>query len=83
MVKDYKQQIDFKSAIALPKNLVFRDQSKHIDTRYHFIRDCVLKKEVPLNFTKSQDQIADIFSKSLKFEDFRRLRMLLGVTNQV
>ncbi|KAK8941245.1 hypothetical protein KSP39_PZI010608 [Platanthera zijinensis] len=33
--------IDNKSAIALTKNLVYHDRSKHIDTRYHYIRDCV------------------------------------------
>ena len=65
------------------KNPIFHDQSKYIDTRYHFIRDCVLKKEVQLNCAKSQNQIVNIFTKPLKFEDFRRLKMLLRVTNQV
>ena len=36
-----------------------------------------------LNFAKSQDQIVDNFTKPLKFEEFRILRMLLGVINQV
>ena len=39
-------------------------------------------EEVKLKFVKSQDQIMNIFIKSLKFEDFRRLRMQLEVTNQ-
>ncbi|KAL8107152.1 hypothetical protein AgCh_023814 [Apium graveolens] len=33
--------IDNRSAIDLAKNLVFHGRSKHIDVRYHFIRDCV------------------------------------------
>ncbi|KAA0047102.1 Copia protein [Cucumis melo var. makuwa] len=34
-----------KSTIALAKNPVFHDRSKHIDTRFHFIRDCISRKE--------------------------------------
>ena len=32
--------VDNQSAIALAKNPVHHDRSKHIDTKYHFIRDC-------------------------------------------
>ncbi|KAH9706546.1 hypothetical protein KPL70_012251 [Citrus sinensis] len=72
--------IDKKSAIALSKNPVFHDRSKHIDTRYHFIRECIARKEVQIKYVKSQDQAADIFTKPLKQEDFVRFRSLLGVT---
>lgn len=34
--------VDNKSAIALAKNPVFHDRSKHINTRYYFIRECIL-----------------------------------------
>ena len=75
--------VDNKSAIALAKNLVFHDRSKHIDTRYHYTRECVTNKEVRLEYVRSHDQIADIFTKPLKFEDFTRLRNLLGIIKQV
>ncbi|PON76175.1 hypothetical protein PanWU01x14_035930 [Parasponia andersonii] len=42
--------IDNKSVIALAKNPVFHDRSKHIDTRYHYIRECVANKEVQLEY---------------------------------
>ncbi|KAH9648545.1 hypothetical protein KPL70_025633 [Citrus sinensis] len=71
--------VDNKSAIALSKNPVFHDRSKHIDTRYHFIRECIARKEVQIKYVKSQDQAADIFTKPLKQEDFVRFRSLLGV----
>ena len=38
-------RIDSKSAIALAKNPVFHERSKHIDTRYHYIRECIARKE--------------------------------------
>lgn len=77
--------VDNKSVIARAKNPVFHDRSKHIDTKYHYIRECVENKEVELNYVKTNDQIADIFTKPLKFEDFFRLRAWIGVgkENQV
>ena len=72
--------VDNKSAIALGKNPIFHNRSKHIDTRFHFIRESISKKEVQLKYVKSQDQVADIFTKPLKFEDFARLRARLGLT---
>lgn len=75
--------VDNKSALALAKNPVFHERSKHIDTRYHFIRECIEMKEVKLKYVMSQDQAADIFTKPLKLETFVKLRSMLGVTNQV
>ena len=59
-------RVDNKSAIALAKNSVYHDRSKHIDTRYHYIRECITKQNVKLEYVKSQDQITDIFTKPLK-----------------
>ncbi|KAA0058430.1 putative mitochondrial protein [Cucumis melo var. makuwa] len=71
--------VDNKSTIALAKNPVFHDRSKHIDTRFHFIRDCISRKEVQVEYVKAEDQIADIFTKPLKVNVFNNLRTLLGV----
>ncbi|KAK2970863.1 hypothetical protein RJ640_022305 [Escallonia rubra] len=67
------------SAIALAKNPVFHDRSKHIDTRYHFIRESIAKKQVQVKFVKSEDQDADIFTKLLNREVFEKLRSRLGM----
>ncbi|KAK3029746.1 hypothetical protein RJ639_038023 [Escallonia herrerae] len=75
--------VDNKSALALAKNPVFYERSKHIDTKYHFIRECVSKKEVELEYMKSQDQVADIFTKPLKIDVFHKLRMSFGLMNQI
>jgi len=71
--------VDNKSTLALAKNPVFHDRSKHIDTRYHFIRECIARKEVQLEFVKSHDQVANIFTKPLKYDTFYKLQALLGV----
>jgi len=65
--------LDNKSALALSNNPIFHDQSKYIDTKYHFIRECIVKKEVQLKFVKTHDQVADIFTKPLKNESFNKL----------
>lgn len=53
--------IDNKSAHALAKNLMFHHQSKHINTRYHFIEECIGSKEVELKYLKTHYQVANIF----------------------
>ncbi|GJU04482.1 retrovirus-related pol polyprotein from transposon TNT 1-94 [Tanacetum coccineum] len=71
--------VDNKSAIDLAKNTVYHDRSKHINTRYHFIRECIARKDVRVIHTSSKDQVADIFTKPLNELDFSRQRMMLGV----
>ena len=71
--------VDNKSTLALAKNPIFHDRSKHIDTRYHFIRECIARKEVHLEFVKSHDHVIDILTKPLKYDTFNKLRALLGV----
>ena len=45
------------------------------------IREPIMKKEVQLKYVKLHDQVVDTFTKPLQFEDFRKLRILLGITN--
>ncbi|KAL0463021.1 UNVERIFIED_CONTAM: Retrovirus-related Pol polyprotein from transposon TNT 1-94 [Sesamum latifolium] len=65
-----KIMLDNKSAIALAKNPVFHDRSKHIDARFHFIRDCIVNKEIEVEYVKTLNQVADIFTKALKKDRF-------------
>jgi hypothetical protein len=74
-----KLLVDNKSAIALSKNLVHHDRSKHIDTRFHFIRDCVDKGEVDVGHVGTRDQLADILTKALGRVRFLEFRQQLGV----
>jgi hypothetical protein len=52
---------------------VFHDRNKHIDIRYHFIRDYVQKGAIRLQYIQTDDPMTDIFTKTLcrqKFEKF-------------
>jgi len=39
-------KVDNQAAIALSKNPVFHDRSKHIDTKFHFIRECLDREQI-------------------------------------
>eukprot|EP00253_Pinus_taeda_P018842 PITA_18842 len=65
---------DNQSCIKLSENPVFHDRSKHIDIRYHHLRDCVVKRIMMLHYISTEEQDADILTKALskgKFEFHR------------
>ncbi|GKD91979.1 hypothetical protein Tco_1371816 [Tanacetum coccineum] len=64
---------DNKSAIALCCNNVQHSRAKHIDIRYHFIKDQVENRIVELYFVRTEYQLADIFTKPLPLERFNFL----------
>ena len=70
---------DNQSCIKLSENPVFHDRSKHIEIRYHFIRDWVQRGAVQLAYVSTDDQVADILTKSLPKGKHERFRDLMGV----
>ncbi|GKC03753.1 ribonuclease H-like domain, reverse transcriptase, RNA-dependent DNA polymerase [Tanacetum coccineum] len=72
-------QVDNKSAIALMKNPVFHGRSKHIDTKYHFIRECVEREDIQVEFVSGEYQKADILTKALPKIKFLTMRQLIGL----
>jgi Reverse transcriptase (RNA-dependent DNA polymerase) len=74
-----KLKVDNKSAISLCKNPVFHDRSKHIDTRFHFIRECVEEGRVEVEHVGTNNQFADILTKPLGRMKFLELREKIGV----
>jgi hypothetical protein len=72
-------KMDNQSAIALSKNPVLHDRSKHIDTKFHFIRECAEKGDINIEFAGTHEQLADILTKSLGKKAFEELRGRIGV----
>eukprot|EP00253_Pinus_taeda_P025863 PITA_25863 len=70
---------DNSSAIALSKNSVFHKRTKHIDTRFHYIRELVNNGEIVLEHCRTQEQVADILTKPLDQKSFEFLRKCLGM----
>ena len=74
-------KIDIQSAIALSKNPVFHNRSKHIDVRFHYIHECVEENRVQLQSIGMMEQLADILTKALGRERFCELRSRLGLSD--
>ncbi|GJY02884.1 hypothetical protein Tco_0361036 [Tanacetum coccineum] len=72
---------DNTSAIAISNNPVLHSWTKHIDIRYHFIRDYILKGDIELHFVPTDLQLADIVTKPLAEPRFTRLVAQLGMIN--
>ena len=70
---------DNSSAIRLSRNPVLHGRSKHIDVRFHFLRDLTRDGIVELVHCSTQEQVADIMTKPLKLEAFLKLRDELGM----
>ncbi|GJW92647.1 hypothetical protein Tco_0170200 [Tanacetum coccineum] len=70
---------DNKSAIALCCNNVHHSRSKHIDIRFHFIKEHVENGAIKLYFVNTEYQLADIFTKSLGRERIEFLINKLGM----
>jgi hypothetical protein len=71
--------VDNKAAIQLCNNPVHHDRSKHIDTRYHYIRDCVENETVTVSYISTVGQLADIFTKALGRVRFQLLREKINI----
>nr|GEW61466.1 retrovirus-related Pol polyprotein from transposon TNT 1-94 [Tanacetum cinerariifolium] len=64
---------DSKAAIAISCNPVQHSRTKHIDVRYHFIKEKVEKGIVELFFVETEYQLADLFTKALSEDRFKYL----------
>jgi transposase InsO family protein len=65
--------IDNTAAMALAKNPVLHEKSKHIDTRHHFIRQALQAGVVKLQYVNTADNVADILTKNTAKAIFQRL----------
>ena len=70
---------DNSSTIKVSKNPVMHGRSKHIDVRFHFLRDLTKEEVVKSVHCGTNDQVADILTKPLKLEVFLKFREKLGV----
>ena len=72
---------DNSSAINLTNNPIQHSKTKHIEIRHHFIRDHVQKRYCEIKFFKTENQLANLFTKSLARDRFNKLRTKLGILN--
>ena len=70
---------DNNAAINLSEDPSLHQRVKHIDIKYHFLREHVNMGDITLKYINTNDNIADIFTKALEHRRFARLRNLLGL----
>jgi hypothetical protein len=73
---------DNESCIKLMENPVFHDKSKHIEIRYHYIRDMVQRGVVKLQYVGTDEQVADVLTKPLSHVKFEYFQDKLGVVRK-
>ena len=70
---------DNQGAIALSKDNKFHTRTKHIDIRYHFIREAVGDGKIKVEYIPTDENPSDIFTKPLAKAKFRQFAEMLGV----
>ena len=55
-------------------------RTKHIDVRYHFVRERLARGDIRIDYVRTEEQVADIFTKALSRELFKKFRARLVVS---
>lgn len=74
---------DNESAIRLVHNPTHHQRTKHIDVRFHFIREKQANGEIDINYVTTTHQLADILTKPLAAPQFSFLRSRIGIAASV
>ena len=67
------------SSLALSKNLVLHNRSKHIDVRFHFIRNAIEENIINLDYIRTDLNLADMLTKAIPKPRFLEHLKMLGI----
>ena len=70
---------DNQATISMTKNPQFHGRAKHMELRFHFVRQHICSNNVELIYCPSEENIADLFTKSLALDKHQYFRTLLGM----
>ena len=73
---------DNQRCIKMTENPVFHDKSKHIEIRYHYIRDMVQRGALKLQYISTDEQVVDVLTKPLSRIKFEYFRDKLGIVRK-
>ena len=71
---------DNLSAIAIAKNPITHARTKHIDIKFHFVREALSNGCTELIFCPTEQMVADVLTKPLSRDRFERFRLEMGLT---
>ncbi|MCO5567789.1 hypothetical protein L7F22_021485 [Adiantum nelumboides] len=70
---------DSQSTLAVVRNPIFHDRTKHIEVHYHYVKERLSAGVISLPYLPTQDNLADLFAKALSREKFEAFCKLLGL----
>ncbi|KAL5705698.1 hypothetical protein ACHQM5_023965 [Ranunculus cassubicifolius] len=73
---------DNKSAIAISKNPVHHNRTRHIAIKHHYIQDMVEKGKIEVKYISTEDQVSDIFTKALPKDKHHYFKEMMQVTTK-
>lgn len=87
LLKDFQEDVqlpvkmyeDNQSCIKLANNQKFSKRSKHIDTKYHFIKDLIRGNKILLEYCATENMIADMLTKTIPRMKLRKLSRASGL----
>lgn len=74
---------DNQSCIQIAKEPRDQKRLKHIDIRYNFVRERIENQEIEVQYIPTGDQVADLFTKGLPTDVFKKHRHALGLRGGV
>ena len=70
---------DNHSALALMVNPAFHARTKHIQVHHHFIMDCIINKDIELEYVPTANQVADILTEGLPYAKHSKFMLSMGL----
>ncbi|KAE9332431.1 hypothetical protein PR003_g14526 [Phytophthora rubi] len=80
MTTKLRQGIDNQAAFVMATNPTYSRRTRHIELRWHYVRDQVAKKTVELWKVKTDDNPSDLMTKPLASDRFEMLNQMIGMT---
>jgi hypothetical protein len=73
---------DNKATIDISKNPCLHEKQKHVDVKYHFVRECVLERRIQVQYLRTDKMLADVLTKAVQVNTWMKLiSKLMGPTN--
>ena len=71
--------VDNRSAIAIATRVTSYGRTKHLDFKYQFVKEAIHQGQIELKYIRSEDNVADVFTKPLGPQKFQKCVQAMGL----